>query len=334
MAGVDREVLGAIHKTALSHVSRSIGRDPGEFGDFAFLIKIGGTALALHADGVGTKALLASRPEDYRCIGVDAVAMNVNDLVCVGARPVAFLDYIAMSRPDPDAVSAVLEGISEGCRESGARLVGGETAVMPDVFSDERTVDVVGFAAGTPVSPAFRRRVKEGDVLVGLESSGLHANGFSLVRKVLLGGDARRADEVASSLGRTLRDELMRPTRIYVRPVLRLLIRGPRPTGMAHVTGGGFLKLRRLVAGKRLRVNVDSLPEPPKIFRVIQEEGKIEWSEMCRTFNMGVGMVLAFREVDVDEALKKLRGMGYGTAVIGSVERGEGVIVSGVRIDR
>lgn len=323
----------AIHRTALSIVSRFTRSRLGEFGTYASLVRIGDLRLAVHADGVGTKALLASMPEEYRCIGTDAVAMNVNDLVCAGARPIAFLDYIAMARPDPVAVRWVLEGVASACRESGAVFAGGETAVLPDVFSGEKSFDVVGFALGVVEEPAFRNAVREGDVLVGLESSGLHANGFSLVRKVLLGEGRHSLDDFVPALGRRLREELLRPTRLYVRPVLELLRRGPRPTGIAHVTGGGFLKLRRLVGRRRLRVNLDSLPEPPPIFRLIQEEGGIDWSEMCRTFNMGVGMVISFRERDVDEAVRRLRRLGYGCSVVGRIERGEGVVANGVRID-
>ncbi|MEM1954416.1 MAG: phosphoribosylformylglycinamidine cyclo-ligase [Nitrososphaerota archaeon] len=333
MAGVDRRTLEAIHRTALGLVSQFTGRRPAEFGTYASIVRIGDVRLAVHADGVGTKALLASLPEDYRCIGIDAVAMNVNDLVSAGARPIAFLDYIAMARGDPDVVKWVLEGICTACRESGVVFAGGETAVLPGVFSSERTFDVVGFALGLVEEPVLRNAVREGDVLVGLESSGLHANGFSLVRKVLLGEGKYGLDDLIPSLGRRLREELLRPTRLYVRPVLELLRRGPRPTGIAHVTGGGFLKLRRLVGRRRLRVNLDSLPEPPRIFKLIQEEGGIDWSEMCRTFNMGIGMAISFRESDVDEAVRKLRRLGYSSPVIGRIERGEGVVVNGVRID-
>ncbi|MCS7143382.1 MAG: phosphoribosylformylglycinamidine cyclo-ligase [Aigarchaeota archaeon] len=330
-AGVDRSKIHDLHKLAL----RAVSTRPRKWGAYAGTVRYSGITIAGHVDGVGTKALLARDPEDYRVIGIDAVAMNVNDMICVGARPIAVLDYIGLPKPSTEIVENVISGISHACKAVGAKLIGGETAILPDIYANERCIDVIAFVIG--VKGRYSRslnRIGAGDVAIGVASSGLHSNGFSLVRKLLLEEKGYKLDDFVDRLGRPLTDELMRATKIYTRLVESLMRRGPRPTAIAHITGGGYTKLMRLVEGKGLKIVLDSMPEPPAVFKFIQEEGEIADPEMYKTFNMGVGLVMTFRDEDLDAALKGIRRAGEVGWHIGRVERGRGVYVKGMRLDR
>ncbi len=273
--------------------------------------------LVASADGVGTKLKVAALVGAHEAIGVDVVAMNVNDVLVYGAQPLFFLDYLAVGRVQPRLMSQLLGGIVNGCRQSGCALLGGETAEMPGVYA-RGDYDLAGFCVGVASRRALidSSRVRAGDAVIGLASSGVHANGFSLVRKALAPGSLRR-----------MARQLLAPTRIYVRPVLRLLERVP-VRAIVHVTGGGLARrLPALVAKQpRLAVRVASRRwRPPPVFAAIQREGRLERAQMRATFNMGIGMALAVRAPDVPRALAILRRAGTPAWHIGGIEaRGRG----------
>lgn len=279
-------------------------------------------------DGVGSKVLIAARARRYDTVGIDLVAMSVNDLLCCGAEPLFFLDYIAVPKLDPNEVAKLVEGVAAGCRQSGCALLGGETAEMPDLYRRGH-FDLAGFAVGVVERSRLieRRFVQPGDELIGLASSGLHSNGYSLVRKLLLDQACLPLMKPARGLGEPLVDALLRPTRIYANAVAKALGHysgRPRVTGMAHITGGGL-------PGNVPRVmpdNCDALirrgswPVPP-IFGLLEHHG-VEEAEMYRVFNMGIGYVLSVRPKSTAVVQKILERAGEQAYVIGRVKRGRG----------
>jgi phosphoribosylformylglycinamidine cyclo-ligase len=277
------------------------------------------------ADGVGTKLKLAAELGRYDTVGIDCVAMVVNDLVVQGAEPLVFLDYLAMGQLDGKVAAEALRGIAEGCRRAGCALLGGETATMPGVYPTGE-VELVGFGVGV----VERERVidgssiREGDVLLGLASNGLHSNGFSLVRRLVEGArEAGRVDlhEIVPELNGSLSSALLAPTRLYVRPVLNLL-RDFTLNGLVHVTGGGFdgNVPRVLPNGVRARIDPEAWPRPP-IFGFLQRLGDVSDTEMLRVFNCGIGMVLVVSREHAEDIRERLEGMGERTYRIGVVER-------------
>jgi phosphoribosylformylglycinamidine cyclo-ligase len=281
------------------------------------------------ADGVGTKVLLAVELNRLEGIGVDLVAMNVNDLITCGAEPLFFLDYLAAHKLDPDRLVVVIDSIAAGCREAGCALLGGETAEMPDLYR-EGHIDLAGFAVGVVESSRVvaRERVSPGDCLVALPSSGVHSNGFTLVRRLLQhnGVDPHRPfDET----GRTLGEALLTPTRIYVRSVLSTLKRYRRKrviTGMAHITGGGLPENVARILPPRCNAVIDRQAwRPPRIFTFLRDLG-VDHNEMYRVFNMGIGYVLAVRPAFVAGVQRNLRRAGEAPFVIGKVKRGQGLV--------
>jgi phosphoribosylformylglycinamidine cyclo-ligase len=273
-------------------------------------------------DGVGTKLKLAIELGLHDSIGIDLVAMCVNDILVAGAEPLFFLDYYATARLDLDAATAVIEGIAEGCRQAGAALVGGETAEMPGMYAPG-DYDLAGFCVGVAEKSRLidGSRVGPGDVLIGLPSSGPHSNGYSLIRKILALSEASLADMLD---GRTLGHQLLAPTRIYVKPVLALLERFD-VHALSHITGGGLLENlpRVLPTGCRAVVRTASWKRPA-IFDWLQRQGHIDTIEMHRTFNCGIGMVLVVAASDVEACLRHLHAGGEGAQIIGSVETGQG----------
>jgi len=268
--------------------------------------------LVSSTDGVGTKLMLARSPQDHAVIGLDAVAMNVNDIIVYGAQPIFFLDYVAVGRLRPRLLSALLRGIAQGCKQSGCALLGGETAEMPGVYGGD-DYDVAGFCVGVVERRRLvdGSRVRAGDAIVGLASSGVHANGFSLIRRAFGPSALRRWHRM-----------LMVPTRIYVKPVLAALARA-RVTAIAHVTGGGLARrLPSLTASARgLRVGwVPGSWPIPTIFEHIQRAGRIGAEEMAHTFNMGIGMALACRPQDAGTVILGLRRGGCPAWLIGRIE--------------
>lgn len=275
-------------------------------------------------DGVGTKIRLAQLLNQHDTIGIDCVAMCVNDIICCGARPLFFLDYIAIGKNDPEKVASIVSGVAEGCVQAGCALIGGETAEHPGIM-DPDDYDLAGFAVGIVdkdrmIDPSM---VKAGDVILSLASSGVHSNGFSLVRKAL---DVEHAklDEWSEELGCELGAELLRPTQIYVKPVLDVLERA-EVHGISHITGGGFFENipRCLPKGMTAKIDKSAL-WIPAVFRMIQRAGNIPERDMFNTFNMGAGMVLVVDKNDADKARELLLPAGLAPAVIGEVVPGDG----------
>ncbi|NLU35759.1 MAG: phosphoribosylformylglycinamidine cyclo-ligase [Clostridiales bacterium] len=283
--------------------------------------------LVAGTDGVGTKLKIAFLMDQHDTIGIDCVAMCVNDLICQGAKPLFFLDYIAVGKLYPNQVAQIVKGISEGCLESGCALIGGETAEMPG-FYKAGEYDVAGFAVGL----ADRKKIidgsniRPGDALIGIASSGLHSNGFSLVRKVLT-ENADKLQQYDESLGTSIGKELLKPTRIYVKGILGLL-QHFSIKGISHITGGGFYENipRMLPKGLQAEIEKGSWPVLP-VFSLIQKEGNISEQDMYNTFNMGIGMVLACEAALSYEVAACLQEDGYAAYRIGTVTEGqEGVL--------
>jgi phosphoribosylformylglycinamidine cyclo-ligase len=282
------------------------------------------------ADGVGTKVMLAEAMGDLSTIGIDLVAMNVNDMITCGAEPLFFLDYLGVNKIEPDAMAVLMDGIAEGCRQAGCALLGGETAEMPDVYSRGR-LDLAAFAVGVVeldrgIEP---ERISPGDVVIGLPSSGVHSNGYSLVRK-LIRERRLKLDRHYDELGETLGAAVLRPTRIYVKTVLDLLasfrVRHV-VRGMAHITGGGLAENVSRVMPKTCDAIIDSTTwTAPPIFDFIQERG-VERKEMLRVFNMGIGYVLIVQSKYADSVCGRLKKAGEAPVVIGEVKRGRGRII-------
>ena len=274
-------------------------------------------------DGVGTKLNLAFILDKHDTIGIDCVAMCVNDIACSGATPLFFLDYLALGKNIPELVEKIVSGIAEGCRQSGAALIGGETAEMPG-FYPVGEYDVAGFSVGMVDFDDVidGKNIKEGDVLLGVASSGLHSNGFSLVRHVF---DMKREvlEQHINELGCTLGEELLRPTRIYVKS-LNTLTKQVKVKGISNITGGGFYENipRMLPEGVRAKIDSKAYTVPP-IFNLLERTGKIPTRDMYNTFNMGISLVLAVDKNDADRAMSILRECGEKVCVLGEVISGE-----------
>ena len=321
-AGVDIDKHREMHEIALrlaEGLARELGVEVKGLGGYASWIRLGNLDVALHVDGVGTKTLVLERLGKYEVIGWDCVAMNVNDLASAGFRPVALVDYIAMPRGDPGVFEGIMRGLRDAASYSGVAILGGETAILPDLAGG---IDAVCTVMGVRASEEYRGLAAPGDILVGLPSSGIHANGYSLVRRILeesIGGYKGVVDGV------DLAEELARPTRIYSNIVLEAITEGLIDAA-AHITGGGISKLTRILEpGSRALIKP---PDPPAIFKVIMRLGRVSWREMYRVFNMGVGMVLAVPRDGVDELLSLVRSHGLEPLVLGRVVRGpRGVVV-------
>jgi len=275
-------------------------------------------------DGVGTKLKLAFLMDKHDTIGIDCVAMCVNDVACAGGEPLFFLDYIACGRNIPEKIATIVKGVAEGCKQSDAALVGGETAEHPGLMPEDE-YDLAGFAVGVVERKDLitGENIKPGDVLVGITSSGVHSNGFSLVRKVF-DMTKESLDTYYDELGKTLGEALLAPTRIYVKAMKSVKNAGVKVKGCSHITGGGFYENipRMLPEGIRAVVKKDSY-EVPAIFRLMQKKGNIADEMMYNTYNMGLGMVLALDPADVDKTLEALKAAGETAYVVGTCEAGE-----------
>ena len=277
-------------------------------------------------DGVGTKLKLAFLMDEHDTVGIDCVAMCVNDVACAGGEPLFFLDYIACGKNYPEKIAAIVSGVAEGCRQAGAALIGGETAEMPGFYPEDE-YDLAGFAVGIADEKEMidGADLKAGDVLVGMASSGVHSNGFSLVRKVF-------AEELTKEglgtyyeeLGDTLGKVLLKPTKIYVKALKEVKKAGVRVKACSHITGGGFYENvpRMLKEGVRAVIKKDSYPIPP-IFGLLAKKGQIEEKMMYNTYNMGIGMIVAVDPADVEKTMAAMRAAGEAPYVIGSIEAGE-----------
>ncbi|MBQ6545477.1 MAG: phosphoribosylformylglycinamidine cyclo-ligase [Lachnospiraceae bacterium] len=275
-------------------------------------------------DGVGTKLKLAFLMDKHDTIGIDCVAMCVNDIACAGAEPLFFLDYIACGKNIPEKIAEIVKGVAEGCRIAGCALVGGETAEHPGLMPEEE-YDLAGFAVGLiddadRITPDLMR---EGDVLVALPSSGVHSNGFSLVRKIFAVSE-KSLGVYYEELGKTLGEELLTPTRIYVPELLAIRKAGVRIHGASHITGGGFYENipRMIPDGLHAVVRKDAYEVPP-IFRIMARVGKVEEQVMYNTYNMGVGMILAVAPADADTVIAAAKENGSAAFVIGEIRSGE-----------
>lgn len=327
-AGVDITAGYRAVELMKKHVARTmipgVTDGIGGFGGL-FQLDVSGMArpcLVSGTDGVGTKIRIAQLMDRHDTIGIDCVAMCVNDIICCGARPLFFLDYIAIGRNEPEKVAAIVSGVAEGCVQAGCALTGGETAEHPGLMAPQ-DYDLAGFAVGVVDRDKMvdNTRVRPGDVILSLGSEGVHSNGFSLVRKAL---DVENVDlnEWSGELGRTLGEELLRPTRIYVKPVLAAL-QAADIHGVSHITGGGFYENipRCLPQGVTAKIEKSALWIDP-IFRIIQRKGNVSEHDMFNTFNMGTGMVLVVAKEDADKAASALNGEGMGARVIGEIVPG------------
>ena len=330
-AGVDITAGYRAVELMRSHVERTLTPGAvGGLGGFGGLFRpdLSGVAkpmLVSGTDGLGTKLRLAFLLDKHDTVGIDCVAMCVNDVICCGAAPLFFLDYIACGKNDPERIAAIVKGVAEGCVQAGCALIGGETAEMPGFYPEDE-YDLAGFAVGLADEEKMvdHDAMQAGDVILALPSSGVHSNGFSLVRKVF---DVEKRDltRYVDELGAPLGETLLTPTRIYVKPVLALLREVP-VSGLAHITGGGFFENipRCLRPGLAARIEKSAVRVPP-IFRLIQNEGGIPERDMFNTFNMGVGMVAVVPQACADAALRLLKASGEEAYVLGDVVEGEGV---------
>ncbi len=276
------------------------------------------------ADGVGTKLKLAFKLDKHDSIGRDLVAMSVNDILAQGAKPLFFLDYLATGKLDAEKTAQIVRGIAAGCKDAGAALIGGETAEMAG-FYQEGEYDLAGFAVGIVDKKKIitGENIKEGDLILGISSDGLHSNGFTLARAALFDRAAYDYQAEIEGLENNLGLELLKPTRIYVKPVLKIIDKF-EINGIAHITGGGLLENVPRILPEGLRAVVDKTSwERPKIFDIIKEAGDIEEKEMFRTFNMGIGMVLIINQSDKDELLSEIKKLGEKAQIIGQIKKGE-----------
>ena len=300
----------------------------GDIGGFGGLYSLAGHSmsdpmLVSGTDGVGTKLRLAIMMDKHDTIGQDCVAMSVNDILVQGATPLFFLDYVAVGKLDPVQVADIVRGVAGACEESGCALLGGETAEMAGFYGDG-DYDVAGFAVGIVDRPKLitGESIKAGDVILGLPSSGVHSNGFSLVRKIVFELQGLGIDDVVPEFGKTVGEELLTPTRLYPKAVLPL-IQKEQVKGMVHITGGGFYENipRVLPKGVCARVDVNAWPRLP-VFSKLQEWGNVAWPEMYRTFNMGIGMILIVSADDAAAVKADLEARGEAVYEIGRIEDG------------
>jgi phosphoribosylformylglycinamidine cyclo-ligase len=302
------------------------GKVVSGFGHYAGLIRLGSNVLALHSDGVGTKVLVAQLMNKFDTVGIDCVAMNVNDVICVGAQPIGFIDYIALRQPNERLLQEIAIGLVDGARQSQMAIVGGETAILPDMIAgDDNAFDLAGMVMGVVKDkPVMGSAIKPGDIILGIESSGLHSNGYTLARKVLL--SKYSVDDNADHLVQTVGEELLVPTRIYVKPVMEILKKKIRVHGLANITGGSFTKLPRLNAS--VMYELDALPQPAGIFKQIQVDGDIDVKEMYRTFNMGVGFCVIAPKASADGIISVFAKYRMRCNQVGRIEKGRGEVIA------
>ena len=334
-SGVDKEagykevqlIKNLVKKTHIPGVLSDLGGFSGLFqldtNEYKEPVLVSGT------DGVGTKLKLAFMMDKHDTIGEDCVAMCVNDILCQGAKPLFFLDYIATGKLIPEKMAAIVEGVSNGCIKAGTALIGGETAEMPG-FYNENEYDMAGFCVGVVDKRKIINgsEIQEGDLIIGLPSTGIHSNGYSLVRKIVFEKQNLNADSYIDELGSTIGEELLKPTRIYVDPVYDLIQRF-NIKGLSHITGGGFYENIPRMLPKGLSANIDcSNIDTPKIFKLLQDWGNISIDEMYSTFNMGVGMILVIAKKELEDIEKYLVDKDEKFYLLGEIKKGdEGVVL-------
>jgi len=298
------------------------------FGHYAGIVEIPGVKLlATHTDGVGTKVVIANMMKKYNTIGIDCVAMNVNDIICIGATPISFVDYIAANKNDQQIFKKIVEGLVIGAKKSAMPIVGGETAIMPDVIEGKGfAFDLAGMVVGLVEKKELilGNKIKSGDVIIGVNSTGFHSNGYSLARKAILGKYSIK-DKI-KGVG-TIGDALLKPTEIYTNPILEI-IQKCKVNGLAHITGGAFTKLLRL---KKIGYEIDSLPKIPPIMGLVEEQG-VKQEEMYKTFNMGVGFCVIAPKDQVIRIKSIFKKHKISSQEIGEVISKKGVFVNSIKI--
>jgi len=298
------------------------------FGHYAGIVEIpGGKLLATHTDGVGTKVIISNMLKRYDTIGVDCIAMNVNDIICIGATPISFVDYIAANKNDQKIFKQIVSGLVKGAKKASMPIVGGETAIMSDLISGRGFgFDLAGMVVGmlSKKEMVLGNKIKPNDVIIGIKSSGLHSNGYSLARKALLGKYSVKDNlKGVGNLG----DALLRPTEIYVKPVLEAL-KKCKINGLAHITGGAFTKLLRL---KQIGYHLDSLPKTPALMQLIEDTG-VKNEEMYKTFNMGIGFCIISPENQVKRIHKIFSKHKMKSYEIGRISKNKGVFINKLKI--
>ena len=331
-AGVDVQAGYKSVELMKEHVKNTFRKevltDLGGFGGLFSIAKakdMKDPVLVSGTDGVGTKLKLAFIMDKHDTIGIDAVAMCVNDVVCSGAEPLFFLDYIACGKNFPEKTALIVKGVSEGCRQAGVSLIGGETAEMPGFYSDDE-YDLAGFTVGILDNAKVidGSKIDEGDVLIGIASSGIHSNGYSLVRKVFDISE-KNVGQYSDELGTTLGEALLTPTKIYVKAVLEL-IQNVDVKGISHITGGGFIENIPRMLPKGIKAVIDEGTWPVlRVFDILQKKGSVERMSMYNTFNMGIGMVLAVNKNDAEKTIDILEKSGEKAYIIGKAVKGEGI---------
>lgn len=300
---------------------------PG-IGFFSGFFPLGKDYLVAAADGVGTKLKVAVMMNRHDTVGIDLVAMNVDDVVAAGAKPLFFLDYIACQKVHPPQIEKIIKGILAGCKLAGCELLGGETAELPDMYQPGE-YDLAGFAVGLVEKKKVVNgsKIKKGDRIIGLASSGLHSNGYTLARKILFEHAKLDPKEYIEDLGKTLGEELLTPTKIYT-PTILALIKRYKIKGIAHITGGGIPENLARITPKKAQAVIDlhSWSIPP-IFKLIQKLGKVSHDEMYKTFNMGIGMILVVEAGDVSKVLNFLAKQKEKAYLIGEIEKGKGEVI-------
>jgi phosphoribosylformylglycinamidine cyclo-ligase len=330
-AGVDAGKKEGSLKSVLEYVNRTFGLNACKpllpIGFYANVIDLTPAGfpvgVAFSTDGVGTKLLVAESMKKYDTVGIDCVAMNVNDIICVGATPISMVDYIATNEANPGILKEVAKGLYEGCVQAGINLSGGELAQVADLLAKKEgvtTFDIVGTAIGivSPDNLIVGHELTPGDFLVGLESTGLHSNGFTLARKILFDLAGLTVDSYRNELGKTIGEALLEPTRIYVKEILEILKQVP-VRGLFHITGDGLFNLTRTI--KPVGYRIEFFPEPPPIFQMLQRLGNVSAEEMFRVFNMGIGFILAVPDDSryVSAISRIASGAGYRSHILGRV---------------
>jgi len=327
--GGAESALSGLLKHILPTRTFNPGHEPkNDTGYFANVVDLGrGEGLAFCTDGVGTKIVVAEMMGKYDTIGIDCVAMNVNDVICVGARPIAMVDYIACASADESVFTEIGRGLAEGARQAGVGIVGGEISQVGEIV---KGLDLIGACVGLVSLGRINtgREVRPGNLIIGLESSGVHANGLTLARRALLGEtletQLENINRFSPQLGHTLGEELLKPTRIYVNPVLEMLTAGIAIKAMVNITGGGFGNLNRVEAGN-IRFVIDDLPDIPLIFSLIQDAGEVTDPEMFQVFNMGIGFCVVVEDTKAAEAVQGIcKKHEVPSHVIGAVDACQG----------
>ena len=296
------------------------------FGHYAGIVKAGGQRIATHTDGVGTKVLIANLLKKYDTIGIDCVAMNVNDIICIGATPISFVDYVAINQNNRQKLAKIMQGLVVGAKKGMVPIIGGETAVMPDLISGKGfSFDLAGTVVGILGKDVILgNSIKRNDIIIGAASSGLHSNGFSLARKVLF--PKFKIHDKVNRIG-GIGKALLTPTEIYVKPVLEI-IKKSRVHGLAHITGGAFTKLLRL---KQIGYQLDDIPKASALFGLIEEQG-VSNINMYKTFNMGIGFCVISPQGEEQEIIKTFKKHKIKSSVIGRIVQKRGVFINSKRI--